>query len=257
MRLESITNALSFRADRRRNFGNAEYENLTEIWDGLERYTEWVLTSRTQNALLANFNAFARDFVGGGTLGVGCRRLTGALYAFLLDEFRIHWKEDLTAESDLGLILQEALGISPHLDITNIDKTHYSHAAIVEEETEYMENLRIMQALLAESLENHPLLKIHFEYWENLFFGSFVRHTDIPDVGQVGWGDIEFGGIFGIFEIRNGLYIIHNDGFIAVIAENMEINDRVVAAETWRLLLMDGFYVVPYGDNFIITRREG
>jgi hypothetical protein len=211
-----------------------------------------VLTSRTRNALLANFTAFERDFVRGG---LGCRQISGALYALLLDEYRIHWKEDLTAESDLGAILQNALGIVPILDIETINKSRYDHAAIIEDETTYIETTEQINILLSE-IEGFPLLKI---YWENLTepWGASPApplRADIPSLGQVSIGEAIFGGNFGRFDI-DGLFIMHNDGFIAVVAENIEIGESLVTAETWTLSLMDGYEIVPHGENFQIVRR--
>jgi hypothetical protein len=253
-RRESITNALTFRAARRRITDNAATENNMEIWNGLAWFTEISITSRNRQELNNAVAAFSRIFTFGTRLGFNCRTITGAMYAVLLDDLGIHWKEDLTAESDLGVIMQNALGVTPHWNTADINKDRYDFAAIMEEETEFVETLKNITNELTEK-SNIPLLKIFDEYLVNWAFMSTAPSYDIPGIGFVIIGDTEFSADFGYVYITNGFFISHTDGFSALIAENMETENNTVTAATWTLELNDGYGIKPYGDNFRVARR--
>ena len=133
-RLSAINDALSIRAERRRIFDRGTDENRQEIMEGLAQYTEWILTSRTRSSILENMRNWARDMVGEGREREFFY-LSGALYAFLLNETGVTWKPGLTlAYSDLGQLLKEALGITELRDFNEIDLTKYGYNRIVQAE---------------------------------------------------------------------------------------------------------------------------
>ena len=133
-RLSAIHDALSIRAERRRVFDRGTDENRQEIIEGLAQYTEWILTAHTNSRILENMRYWARDMVGEGREREFFY-LSGALYAFLLNETGVTWKPGLTqAYSDLGQLLKEVVGITELRDFNEIDLTKYGYNRIARAE---------------------------------------------------------------------------------------------------------------------------
>ena len=108
-RRSAIADALLFRAVRRTQFQNADaQERSLEMHEGMAEYTGFRL-SQVKNSQAAEYvrNApsrypsFVRSFA----------YASGPAYGLLLDEIRPTWREGLTSQSDLGVLLQQALSI--------------------------------------------------------------------------------------------------------------------------------------------------
>lgn len=141
-RLAFIHDALSIRYQRRQNFGTGVDENILEMAEGLAQYTEWSLTERSRGQIIDSMEGWAQSMLSNGNERM-FGYLSGALYAFLLNETGETWKLDLSiAYSDLGQLLKEAVGITELRDTSEIDLTQYRYYDITREERHREERRR-------------------------------------------------------------------------------------------------------------------
>jgi hypothetical protein len=261
-RLEHITNALSFRANRRRTFGNAEYENNAELWDGLQNYMQWTfMQNRDERWREYGFGRYA-DIVREDNLHSRFGWSLGALYAFLLDEFGFPWHTNINAESDMGQILADALGITPHGDASRINEGSHFAAMVEREERVWLERAMILLDDFDERMENHTVIKFFNEDVQGFLGGITngvrghirVSFSSVPGFSVIS-GYFEWSGYFGTIYIQDDILFSHNDGFTFVSAESIQINGNTITADTWTLELNEGYELMAYGDNFRVVPR--
>jgi hypothetical protein len=253
-RLSSIAHALSFRNDRRHNFGGtARGENMGEIWNGLAFYTEEAITAVNRNEIVSGISRFA-GIIQGDSLQFSFGTVTGALYAFLLDEMNIHWKEDLNARTDLGLVLEDALGLTL-FNPNEIDKRRYDYTAVRMQETAWAETADEIYREVLAILETATFLIVPRGSATVVRSDAYNRtssHT-LPGNLRLTRGNIEMHGSFGVLEMPRG-DIISVRGVQKIIAENMQINGNEVTAATWSLTLNEGYGIVSYREHYQVVR---
>jgi len=254
-RFSAIADALSIRAWRRQIFGAETSENRLEIIEGLALYTEWALNMSDRNNLIGIANSFAEGMVSGLNLENSFGYLSGALYAFLLNELDITWKDGLNGDSNLGQMLKEAMGITELRDINEIVLNFYGYEQIGREEREWVEFQNYTLNRVIESIQSHPTMQFHWDDYEHHGVAFNGSRFSFADLGTVFRGNVEFFGSFGRLYVRNSELIFHNDGFIMVVAEDMEIEDNLVTARHWTLELNDGYEAIVYYDNFRVVKR--
>ena len=59
--------------------------------------------------------------------------LAGTLYGMLLDDFDVDWRPYVERDTDLGLMLQEALGIPEMIPFDEIDLERYGYSEFADE----------------------------------------------------------------------------------------------------------------------------
>jgi hypothetical protein len=254
-RLDALTDALSIRIIRRNIFGSADFENYWEHGESLALYTNWIFGRENRIGSLEGFSHFA-EAISGFDIGTRAATLSGAVYAHFLSKFRIPWKVNLNPDSDLGLILQNALGVTLFGNIAEINTHLYDFAAIERQETENAKAIFNITRELTEAMATYHVLKFFRDDFPD-FYGFRVGATDAdihqtPGIGEVWRGNIEFYGSFGQMEILNGTIIIYIE-FYAVIAKNLEVFDNKVTAETWTLELNEGYGIIPHGKDFRVV----
>jgi hypothetical protein len=131
-RAQAIFDALVFRAWRRER-GGADLENQLELNEGLAEYTGRKLSGQDGSAIAAALEeaehgeAFARSFA----------YASGPAYGYLLDGSGTDWRRELTAQSDLGVMLARASRIALPGDLDSAAKMaglRYGLAAVEQEE---------------------------------------------------------------------------------------------------------------------------
>ena len=254
-RLSAIVDALSFRGWRRQVFDGALSENRLETIEGLAFYTEFALNISGRGSLANILSTYAEGMVSGVNLESAFGYLSGALYAFLLSELDITWKDGLNDSSDLGQILKEAMGITALKDISDINLDLYRHRLIEQQESEWTSARSDTLNRLLEGMENHPTIQFHWDDYEHHGMALSGNRFSFADLGVVFQGNVEFMGSFGRLDVQGGELIMHSDGFILAVAEDMEMEGRLVIASGWRLELNYGYRVVPYGEDFRVVRR--
>ena len=255
-RLEAITDALSIRAERRSIFGHESDENRLELIEGLAQYNEWIFLTYSRNrAPIGRIRDNAHGMIHGDSMEHSFGYVTGALYAFLLLESGESWTPYLTMESDLAQMLMEIKGITQLRPFEDIDLRQYDYNAISAEERSWVESrVAVLQGIL-NALENYPQLRFYDGDYDHHGGAMSGHRFTFAELGTVFRGGFDLFGSFGHLNIRNSTIIMHNDGYIVIVANGMEVSDRRVTTRNWVLELNEGYEVIPHGDNFRIARE--
>ena len=137
MRLTAINDALYIRNARRYVYNTADFENMFEIGEGLVFYTEIVLALSCEE-IGAEVSHFPHRLMYHRVpmhVTITWGYLTGALYAFLLDELEPNWRtRNIDRSTDLGQLLQNAAGLTelvPPADLERYGYTEISASTLV------------------------------------------------------------------------------------------------------------------------------
>jgi len=256
-RIAAIKNALSIRAERRNNYENAAVgENVYEISEGTAVYTDTKLTINE----LCDIIIHMEEFIENNIVGMNMRLFgyaTGALYGFLLDELGADWKNGLRFDSDLGVLLQDAAGITELIPFDSLDLELYDYMQIKTFETLWVEK---NTSLLQEAYEifSEPVLRIPDD-------GDFVNAVDtnnmlyLQDFEFVYSGSFVFDGEFGLLFVTDGFLLMGRTvSKYEVSARDIKIDGNLVTGPNWEIKLHEGFEIreidgQPDG-NFTVVR---
>jgi hypothetical protein len=259
-RRASIENALSFRDFRRNRFSHTRIENNNELWLGLADYAAASVNARDRGEILTGLTNTAHSIMAditGSSLQFNYTRVTGSLYAFLLNDMNIFWKEELNADSDLGAILGYALGITAIWGFDEIDKARYDYDTIRREEEELAERIRLVSDEIAQMRENEVFLRIPFDVMRGgiISGGRDISFYFLPDNVTLTRGySSERRSSFGRIEVRNAP-LLTVSGTIMVAINNIRMQGSVVADDNWRLELNEEYGVMPYDGGYMVVRR--
>lgn len=134
-RLDATRDAISIRHARREAFVVAVQEDLNKIGEGTAVYTELHL-GLDRDEITAIIRLWPERFMevainwGHNTAAIEFGYLGGALWGMLLDDFEVVWRPYVNQYTNLGLILQEALGIEI-VPLDEIDLEKYGYSDIV------------------------------------------------------------------------------------------------------------------------------
>ena len=131
-RLSAIHDALSIRHARRSIFHTVYEENLSELSEGTAVYTELHLVfSRNEiEAIIQIWPELLMEFESAFHVLTYFGYYAGALYGILLDDFDVNWRPYVEYDTDLGLMLQDALGITEMIPFYEIDLERYGYSEI-------------------------------------------------------------------------------------------------------------------------------
>ena len=131
-KLAAVRDALSIRNARRYTYNTATDENLWQLSEGMAIYTEInMLFSRNEIVeVIRHWPAYFLRLPNAQEVANFYGYLGGALYGILLDDVGADWRYDLWRGADLGVILQEALGITDLLPLSEIDLERYGYSEI-------------------------------------------------------------------------------------------------------------------------------
>jgi len=251
-RIAAIHDALSIRAERRQdNHRGALGENAMEINEGTAVYTEIRLTLNDMTDIIDWISEYIDRLIKGQSLrGVGY--ISGVLYGLLLDELGTDWKNGLSWDADLGVLLQEAAGIAELTPFDKLDLTPYGYAEIAAFELAWVENnARLMHE--AWELFNGPVLYLPAG---TLGFGrNNMLHMDF---GIVYYGAITAIGAFGRLDVTEGFLHLSQSAFYfyEVLAQDIEIYGNRITGPNWVLTLNDGFELREVdGGHFSISEQ--
>lgn len=245
-----ISDALSIRARRRQIFGRAYYENRHEIVEGTAQYTEYVLNVRNRAEVRQELYGFARGLVYSPTLMHPFGYVTGALYAFLLDETGIPWRCQVTASTDLAQLLKEALEITELPPFDEINLLVYGYLYITRHLTERHETRQRMVEEVMDTFTTGPVLRI--SGGGNVFFsGHAFPLQEWGELARMFRGRVESQCYFGSVVVFNGDLIICSNG-ITILATGIQIEENRAFGDNWEVTLNDGFEIIADGDNFAV-----
>jgi len=250
-RRQSTLDALSIREERRqRHLGMTGNDIMTTIHEGTATYTDLMLGFSSTAARLA----WIEDFKDAQTRG-GIRRLStyliGAMYGFLLDEIGVNWKQGLRYETDLGVLLQDALGVTSLTPIDEIDLRVYGYAKITAIATEWHGDLERMARSAESAFFEQPTLGIEI-------MGGFSGEYDLITAQILGetkvalYGDIVFSGVFGQLTIHDGPMLI--TGY-RIPVPGIVVEENRAFGHNWELELNEGFELHYTGNGYRIIRN--
>jgi len=254
-RYAAVSDALSIRAERRRLFDRAADENMLEMMEGLAQYTEWSLAPPASPGLVTLMESFADGMAQGISLEHSFGYLSGALYAFLLNETGVPWKDDIRFGGDLGLMLQEAMGIFELTPFGEVPLIGYGYNRIAADEKAWAVTREAILRDITEYTLNQPTLRFYHDDGFGLGAAFSGHRFSFYGLGTVLRGNIDYQDSFGRLVLRNGDFIMHNDGVIMVAALDVEMNGNHVSGANWELELNDGYEVVQVGEHFVVRRQ--
>ena len=258
-RVRAISDALSIRAERKAQTPEAFIsENLLEILYGLATFTEilvfgdaeafidFYLPWLIQSAESTDFNFFFPEF-------------TGAMYALLLRETGANWQRGITFETDLALLLREALGIEYLTPFDQVDIERYGYTGIAPGQRAFVREFeRIRQG--AEIFLTGPRLL----FSDALFVGAtrleiFHVHDKYGAEFTVFYGDFIYGSWNWRLEISGGyaaralepaaMHVM--PGLYVKFYEEIEVDEAGLraVAPTWTLEITDENYKITITDD--------
>jgi len=259
-RLAAIRDALAIRAERRRAFGKETDENAFELSEGLAQYVEISLELEREESINdVQLNEFLRSMVDGMAKGDalehGYGYLSGALYAFLLKEADSSWMQAVHGDSDLGVMLKDAVGITTLPPVDEIDLERYGYTLINVSENEWATTREKMMEQIKDSLASDPVLKFFFEHV--VVDGATIQGQwfTFPDFGAVSRGNPQLIGNFGRLTVTNGDLILNEiEGAWMIVAHDIEFDEQRISGRNWLLELNDGYEVQHEGNAYIVKR---
>jgi hypothetical protein len=242
---QAVEDALVFRSMRRESFPDAGAREVwLEVFEGLAEYTghrlagssniETVeLTERKQETL----DSFVRSFA----------YVSGPLYGFLLDEAQPQWRETVTTESDLGVLLANAMGIVASAEPVEAAETRassYDGDSLRQRETEREGQRRAESADWTEKLIDGPVLILDLTLVSS---GSFNPNAIFPlSETQTVYYTRELIARWGVATVDGG-GILEDDahGKALLAFPDGDPNGQEINGDGWVLKLTEGWRVVP------------
>jgi len=129
----AIHDALSFRHIRRSIYHTDTAENQFKISEGTAVYTELrlVLNRNKINEIVQKWKVELVRQPGDAQVSFLYGYKAGALYGILLDDFGVDWRAHINGlNTDLGYMLQNALGITEFMPFDEIDVSRYGYSEL-------------------------------------------------------------------------------------------------------------------------------
>jgi hypothetical protein len=248
---DAIQDALAIRAERRRLFRrSAENENLFEVHEGLAMYTDMRLVQMPMEDVLLFFEGAAERLRNLPSLTHAFGYDSGALYGFLLDETGVPWQADIRYGADLGLILQEALGITQLPDFDQLDLLPYGYLEITAFEIDRLEAHERFIQELTDMFLDRPTLIIPRDLAQESTQINPASIFNISGLGQVMGANVVISGAFGRLDLYDG-FALDRRGEVHVLAEGLTINENRVTGTGWVMELNEGFEI---DDHQVVQR---
>jgi hypothetical protein len=246
-RKQAVRDALVFRAHCRGLFpGSAETERTLEMHEGLAEYTGVALSGLEAEKIPAYVaGELYQSRTGGASFISSFAYWSGPAYGTLLDELSPTWRKGLTADKDLGIMLQTALRIDlpPDLLAAAGDAAgRYDGAQVMEEErAREEEHNRMLAALTARFVDGLvlilPLRQMNLQYDPR-------GMVAMGDNGTV-YATIRIADLWGIVEVAGrGALMAPGWNELRVTAPT-DPTARPLQGDGWTLQLNEGWEVIP------------
>ena len=255
-RLAALNDALSIRNEREERVLLGRGDREMEIISGTALYTSLMLGLETheeriqviENTMIGIKENLTR-INHGNTIGV--------VYAFFLSELGADWKTDISYETDLGYLLQEALGIEELTPFNELDLEIYGYSYVTTREAERLEaRLRRREYIMYTVGMSRLLLTI-----DNI--GSFDESSSIEEFTinrELYWyGDLIHTNEAGRLTLQNGIVWIDNSSNeirIPIGDGDITIEENRVLGHNWELELNAGFEIFEILGGFRIRRAR-
>jgi len=243
IKLAAVHDALSIRNERRERVLLGRGDRELEILSGTAFYTSLMLAYDSLEERMKIIEDWARYINRSNIASV-----IGALYSFLLDDFGVDWKTDLTFETNLGDSLKDALGVEELTPFGDLDLEIYNYSEITAQEATRLEARLQRREYIIESFANYPWLAFEAG-WDNLV--SVYNHESFTISNVYYWyGNVVIATEAGQLTINNGP-LQHGFNFeeVFIPIKHMTIEENRVVGHNWELELNDGFEIFELFDG--------
>ena len=251
-RRAAIADALGFRAERRTLFASAAAaERPVEINEGLPQYTGTLVAARDrvfavadairQLADVTRLESFVRTFA----------YPLGTAYGLLLDDFDPSWRSHLTAEDDLGVLLQRASGVMRTQDVEAAAARYDGAALLASERAREAARLTRVAGLRARFIEGPVVIVPRGT-------GATFTTTGLTPLGEAGTVVPQYrvSGPWGSLEADQVL--VATDQSTLTLPGPATIAGNVLRGDGWTVTLADGWTTVAGardGDLTVVVAR--
>jgi len=254
-RLRATLDALSIREERRqRGLGMTAHDIAVTISEGTAQYTDLMLGFSDIAARLAIIEDFIDDHTRSGIRSLSTY-LFGAMYGFLLDEVGASWRVGLCYGTDLGLLLQDALGVTEFKPFGEIDLELYGLSEATAIATAWHEDLDRMARSTRAAFSAQPTLSAGLlrELMGGLSgdYDHITVHGLGEEFGSVLYGNIVLAGAFGQLTVHGGPMLLNG---YRIPVPGIVIEESRAFGHNWELELNEGFGISEVaGGNFRVV----
>jgi len=242
-RVAALQDALAFRAERHRLFpGSAGTEAVLELNEGLAEYTGVRAARRDQAEAVAVGALRAADRKRNLTRSFAYA--SGPAYGLLLDELCPAWRDELTPDSDLGVLAVDSPGLHPlpvlETGQVEVRAARYGLEAVRSQERAAADERSRHQDALRRTLVDEPGLVLPLHDMRMQFDPN--RVISLPPHGTVYLG-LSLQDAWGDIVVDDGALI--SSGYTSLaVAGPIRIDGRSVHGNGWILELASGWSVV-------------
>jgi hypothetical protein len=246
-RRQAVRDALTFRAYRRSLFpGSAETERVLEMHEGLAEYTGVKLSGLAGAAVPAYVaGELYESRTSAASFMSNFAYWSGPAYGTLLDEYGLAWRNNLTADGDLGKLLQSGLTMMFQADLAAAaDRVmgRYDGATVKSEELAREEqHNQILARCRARFVDGPvlilPLMQMNLQYDPR----GMVSMDSLGTVYAV----IRVSDVWGIVDVTGRGALMAPTWNALRVQAPTDITARPLAGDGWTLQLNDGWEVVP------------
>ena len=255
-RRQATFDALSIREERRQwGLGMTGNDIATTIHEGSAQYTDLMLGFGDMAARLS----IIEDFIDRQTrYGIrhSSKYLFGAMYGFLLDEIGASWREGLCYFTDLGLLLQDAMGITELKPFEEIDLELYGLSEATAIAAAWHEDLDGMIRSTRAAFLAQPTLSMGSEVELMGGYSGEFDFITVPGLGEefrfVMYGNIVLTSAFGQLTVHDGPMLQIGS---KIPVPGIVIEEGRAFGHNWELELNEGFGISEItGGNFRVVR---
>ncbi len=256
-RRASINDALIFRNYRRQLYADCDsMENKFELHEGLPEYTAFTLLAESENKLKKKLLSKKDNIWKSESYIRVFGYVSGALYAYLLNQTGAKWKKDLKYNDNLGILLQKEYNIEVPDDVSeqyDKIKNKYDFDKINDFELNLQQKKDSILALLREKFTVKPIVIIDLQSPNIGFDPSALQALD--SIGTV-FPNIKLVDEFGILKVEKGGCLMSNDWKKAYIpAEFIKIKQNIIETPSWSLKLNKNWIIQKKNGNFIVFKQ--
>jgi hypothetical protein len=240
-----LTDAYIFRKYRHSLFPGADTtENWLERHEGITEYTGVIISDRSKKDAIAHFDRKTSRFLTNPTYVRTFAYYTTPIYGYLLRRSDKYWNKKITANTNLTGFFQQAFKLDLPADLPAAAAAaggKYGMEAIMAEEANREETRKKLVAEYKARFLNQPVFEIEFKK-KSISFNSGTL-LPIEDLGTV-YPTMTAIDLWGTLTVESGGGLMSPDRDKVTLSVPLQINDRQVSGDGWKLQLNEGYSVV-------------
>jgi len=245
----AIEDALIFRSLRHMKFeGAAESERELEMNEGLAEYTGYHLCGLPIEVLPDRVSIRLSEAQGQAGFVRNFAYVSGPAYGLLLDAYRTGWRGELSAVSDLGTMLAEAIGFTlpDHLEEEALRRVgRYEGERLIVRETERDHARQERVASYRARFMDGPILVLPLT--ENVNYTYNPNGLEAIDDAQTVYESLRVVDAWGILEVNGGALVARKDGHVDLVRVPApgDLATKPIEGDGWTLRLNEDWRLTP------------